>query len=347
MTMLAEAQPLLSVTILNYNYARFLPTCLNSILGQTFSDFELLLIDDASTDNSLDVIRPYLSDPRVRLVAHPENQGFVRSLIEGSSISRGKYLTVISADDWCASPAAFERQIAVMERDDQIAFAFSAYGFYTDEQTCTAVQQTAPASSVRPGREVFQDLVLYRPIHHSGTMIRKSAYDAIGGYDPHLRYAIDAQLWLGLCHVGSVAYLHEALYAYRHHGANMSKSTIAVSRSIHEVLQILDWAFGMLWPAERPGLDWLYRKAIRRALTDYAMIYTFQHANPRLGWYYFWVALKLRPAATLFQKATAILLLRSLLGRGGYRLLEQARASFSPRTRARLQYERSQMRAER
>src|SRR5207244_4000882 len=59
--------PLLSVTVLNYNYARFLPGCLDSILRQSFQDFELIVIDDCSTDGSLEVIRPYLSDPRVRL----------------------------------------------------------------------------------------------------------------------------------------------------------------------------------------------------------------------------------------------------------------------------------------
>jgi glycosyltransferase involved in cell wall biosynthesis len=312
---------------------------MDSILGQTFRDFEIILINDTSTDNSLDVIQPYLADPRVRLVDHKTNKGFVRSLIEGSDLSRGTYITVISADDWCADLTAFEKQIAAMEQDPEIAFAYTAYGFYQDEQHCNAVQQISPMSNVRPGLDVFQELVLYRPIHHSGTMIRKSAYDKIGGYDPHLRYAIDAQMWLGLCLVGKVAYLHQMLYAYRHHGDNMSKNKAAVSRSIHEILQILDWSFGMLSPVERRGLDWLYKKAVRRALSDYAMIYTFQHGSVQLGWYYYWEALKLRAASTLFQKATLILALRMVLGQRGYRAFEQVQARFSRQTRARLQTE--------
>jgi glycosyltransferase involved in cell wall biosynthesis len=325
--------------VLNYNYAHFLGTCLDSILGQTFRDFELILINDGSTDSSAEVSQPYLADPRVRLVEHAGNKGFVRSLIEGCDLSRGTYITVISADDWCADPTAFERQIAVMEQDTEIAFAFTAYGFYADEQRCDAVQQISLTSNVRPGRDVFQELVLYRPIHHSGTMIRRSAYERIGGYDPHLRYALDAQLWLGLCHVGKVAYLHQALYAYRHHGANMSKNTGAVSHSIHEVLQILDWSFGMLPPADRRRLDRLYARAVRRALADYAMIYTFQHGSIKLGWHYFWAALRLRPIPTLFQKATLMLALRTILGQRGYRSFEQAQAIFSSQTRARLRAE--------
>lgn len=339
MTQQKKPIPLLSVTVLNYNYAHYLNVCLDSILRQTFTDFELIIINDNSTDKSLNIISPYLLDPRVHLINHTENKGFVRSLIEGSNLSQGKYLTVISADDWCADPTAFEKQIEVMEQDEEIAFAFTAYGFYKDENNCTAVQQLATSSSVRPGRDVFQELVLYRPIHHSGTMIRKAAYDKIGGYDRHLHYAIDAQLWLGLCHVGKVAYLHQVLYAYRHHGENMSKKSSAIARSIHEVLQILDWSFGMLWPKERGNLDWLYRKAIHKTLAEYALIYTFQHDDPKLGWYYFWEAIKLRPYQALFQKATLILGLRTILGKKGYRRLEQGLALVSKQTEARLQDE--------
>jgi glycosyltransferase involved in cell wall biosynthesis len=61
--------PILSITVTNYNYAHLLPTCLDSILSQRFSDFEVIVIDDRSTDHSLDVIQPYLHDRRVRLIA--------------------------------------------------------------------------------------------------------------------------------------------------------------------------------------------------------------------------------------------------------------------------------------
>src|SRR5260370_11113027 len=90
--------PALSVTVLNYNYAHYLPRCLDSILSQTWTDFELILINDRSTDNSLEVIQPYLKDPRVRLIDHAINRGFVSSLLEGCELSRGRYITVISAD---------------------------------------------------------------------------------------------------------------------------------------------------------------------------------------------------------------------------------------------------------
>src|SRR5690242_18034091 len=69
----AQHTPTLSVTVLNYNYAHYLPQCLDSILSQTWTDFELTLINDCSTDNSLEIIKPYLADPRIKFVNHEVN----------------------------------------------------------------------------------------------------------------------------------------------------------------------------------------------------------------------------------------------------------------------------------
>jgi glycosyltransferase involved in cell wall biosynthesis len=331
--------PKLSVTVLNYNYGHYLSTCLESILKQTFTDFELILINDKSPDNSLEVIQPYLTDPRVRLVDHTDNQGFVRSLIEGSDLSRGEYITVISADDWILDPTAFEKQIAIMDQDADIAFVFNNYGCYENEQHCNYLMCPAPASYIRAGLSVFQEIIIDRSPLHSGTIIRKTAYQAIGGYDPNTHYAADTKMWAGLCHVGKVAYINDVLYAYRVHNSNMSRSKTVVRQSINEVLQLIEWSFGMLSPAERRNLDWLHKKAIRRALSSYSILFTFQLNRLWLGWYYFWIAMKIRPIETLFQKMILVLILRTVLGKRGYRIFEQITARFSKQTRTRLEAE--------
>lgn len=334
-----EKPPLLSVTVLNYNYAHFLPNCLDSILSQSFTDFELILINDTSTDNSLDVIKPYLADQRVRLIDHQKNKGFVASLIEGAEQSRGTYISVISADDWVVDSTAFAQQIAVLEHDPEIVFAFGNYGFYADEQRCTSIRNPAPESYIRPGREVFQQMVIDRAPQHSGTMIRRTAYDKIGGYDRNMRYAVDGQMWLGLCHIGKVAYIHNVLYAYRMHQTNMTKNSQAIERSTREVLQILDWSFGMLPPADRRSLNWLYKKAVRWTLVEYTTKATFEENNLSLGWSYFWMALRIRPWSALSQNMPITLLLCTLLGIRGYKSLEHLKAQVSQRTRARLRNE--------
>lgn len=305
--------PLVSVTVLNYNYAGFLPHCLDTILQQSFRDFEVILINDCSTDNSLEVIKPYLRDSRVRLIDHKQNKGFVASLIEGMQESRGKYLSVISADDWVVSPQAFARQVEVLEQHPQVVMAFSAYGLYADEQTLSFVSRAAASSYVRGGRDVFADFLLNGYPQHSGTMIRKSAYEAIGGYDPTLRWSLDAQMWLGLCHFGDIAYIDEMLYAYRRHPSSMSKDPTALRNAIHELFRIFDWTFSLMPEEERRQKQWLYRKARQRALISFAADAVFS-GNLQLGWRFYRVGLQVSPWETLLQKGSLAIALRALLG---------------------------------
>ena len=120
--------PLLSVTVLNYNYGRYLGECLDSILSQTFKDFEVIVIDDCSSDDSVAVVTPYLQDSRVRLIPHERNVGFAGSLMEATEVhSRGELLMVVSADDVVRRNDAFERQVNLMEASDNSAFCFAAY----------------------------------------------------------------------------------------------------------------------------------------------------------------------------------------------------------------------------
>ena len=315
--------PLLSVTVLNYNYGHFLATCLNSILKQTFTDFELILINDKSTDNSLEVIKPYLADPRVRLVDHGENQGFTRSLIEGAELSRGKYITVISADDWIVEMSAFEKQIAVMEQDPAVAFVYSAYGNYHDpDSPQTHIWRSSARSYIQDGREVFKRMILQPYVLHSGTIIRASAYEAMGGYKRFLRYAVDVDMFLNLCHVGKAAYINELLYAYRCHRTSMSKTISTLHCTIEEVLQIFQETFAKLPPEDRYGSRGLLRHAEQRALVAYSADEIF-NSHYREGWRGFVVAVKMRPVQTIFQKMTLILMGRTLLGKQGYIALER------------------------
>ncbi len=326
---MSAAEPLLSVTVLNYNYGHFLGQCLRSILSQSLTDLELIVINDCSTDDSLAVIEPFLADPRVRLVHHEHNRGFVASLAEGAELSRGRYLTVISADDWILSGEAFARQVALLERHPETAFVFTSYRHFDAGRTETSVWRGGPGSYLKDGHAAFADIALSPFLLHSGTIIRRAAYEAVGGYDTSLRYSVDCRMWLGLCHHGWVGYLDEPLYAYRRHGGNMSKHPQTLRRALAEVLAALDWSLGMFPPDRRRGLGRLRAAARRRALAAFAMDDIFA-GRCRSGWHCYLVSLRLCPRETLCQKATLILLLRTLLGADGYHRLERR---LSPRAR--------------
>jgi glycosyltransferase involved in cell wall biosynthesis len=332
--------PLLSVTVLNYNYGHFLPTCLDSILGQTFKDFEVILINDTSTDNSIEVIQPYLRDRRVRLIDHKQNKGFVGSLIEGADESRGKYITVISADDWVVEKTAFEKQIAVLEQDAQIAMAYSAYGHYYDSSSPPEhIWRSDDHSYVEDGREAFKRIILQPYVLHSGTIIRASAYRSAGGYSTTLHYAVDVQIFLDLCHVGKAAYIDEMLYGYRRHRTSMSKTISSLRRTIDEVLRVFRSSFAKLPSTERRRLRRVLWQAEQRALIAYAADEIFK-GEYNEGWRGFGVPLRMRPVQTLFQKMTPILVLRTVLGKRGYQALEQLKSRFSSQTGERVTAEK-------
>jgi glycosyltransferase involved in cell wall biosynthesis len=289
-------------------------------LNQSFTDFELILINDTSTDNSLAVIQPYLADPRVRLIDHKKNKGFVASLIEGAEESRGAYISVISADDWVVDPAAFAKQIGALEEHPKAVMAFSAYGLFAETDSLTHLSRAAAASYVRPGLSVFEDFLLKGYPQHSGTIVRKTAYESIGGYDQTLRWSVDAQLWLGLCHFGEIAYIDEMLYAYRRHPSSMSKDPGSLRGAIFELFRLFDWSFAFMSETDRRQRGWLYKKARQRALISFAADAVFT-GNNQLAWRFYKVGLQINPWETLFQKGSVAIGLRALAGEAGYNLL--------------------------
>lgn len=307
-----QPAPTLSVTVLNYNYGKYLPQCLDSILRQTWTDFELILINDCSTDNSLEVIQPYLADPRVKLVDHPQNKGYIASLIEGSELSRGKYITVISADDYCVSDCAFATLVQMLEIDEQIVFAYSAHGNYGNDGARVWLVRPRDESGVRTGVQEYRDLILENYILHSGVIIRANTYRTVGGYDASVRYACDTLMWLMLCGQGKVAYSTDELYAYRLHGSNMSDSTGGIRIGLWEHLNAIERTFADMRksPEIRYGL---YARAMKQIIRTTILSKLFS-GHPKLAWYAFWCSVRLHPVFTIFQRSTLILIGYTLLG---------------------------------
>lgn len=173
-----------------YNGERYLREAIESILNQTFADFEFLIINDGSTDNSRAIIDSY-TDPRIRLVDNPANTGLTRSLNRGMRLALGKYVARQDADD-ISEPHRLARQLRFMEDNPQLALLgcwyreIDANGQYKD--------------TVRPPgdqTELQWALLFYCPFVHSGVMLRRSFYlDEIGLYDEGFSYAQDHELWL-------------------------------------------------------------------------------------------------------------------------------------------------------
>ncbi len=319
-----DVAPPLSVTVLNYNYARYLAQCLDSILSQTWTDFELILINDCSTDHSMEVIERYVADPRVRVVNHERNRGFVASLIEGAQLSRGKYLMVISADDYCLSDQAFASLLQPLEADETVVLSYSTPGWYANDGTCHIVVRPHEQSYVRSGEEEFLALAAGNPINHSGAIIRAGAYAAIGGYDPSLRYAVDCVMWLMLCSQGKVAYRDAQLFAYRQHDTNMSSSRDGFRVGLREHMEGIKKGFDVM--SGTLGTDY---KQQRAAIQGHLLNYSGQHyfdGHLEYSWYAHWWAVRVNPFSIVSCTRTLALLARTVLGRRHYQRLRSNRA---------------------
>lgn len=244
--------PSVSVVVPNYNYARYLPQRIESVLRQSYQDFEVIVADDCSTDNSREVAARYTSDPRVRLELSTVNSGtpFVQ-WNKGVRLARGKYVWIAESDDY-ADEKLLETLVGVLESDERIAYAYcrswkvTADGrvdglgdWYLDE--IDAKRWTS--DFCMDGGEFCRKYVARSPVvaNASAALVRKSAYEAVGGADESMRLCGDWKFWAAVAMQGKVAFVSERLNYFRYH-ASTGRSKYAVGAvDVIEKLQVMRW----------------------------------------------------------------------------------------------------------
>jgi glycosyltransferase involved in cell wall biosynthesis len=209
--------PAVSVLLPVYNGIRHLRAAVDSILGQTFADFEFIIIDDGSTDGSADVLRQYAqADSRIRLVARP-NKGLTVTLNEGVGMASAPLLARMDADD-IALPQRLEKQTAYMREHPDCVLLGSAVMLVDPDglpirQMCS--EQT---------HEEIDHAHLNRgwPIVHPAVMMRTAAVRQVGGYRDQYDTLEDLDLFLRLAEIGKLANLPDVLLKYRQHFSSVT-----------------------------------------------------------------------------------------------------------------------------
>ena len=206
--------PLISVVIPVYNAERYLECALASVHTQTFSDFEIIAVDDGSTDRSHAILnRLAATDPRLRVISRP-NTGIVGALNDALAVATGEFVARMDADDW-ALPTRFAAQIAYL-RDHPDCVALGTDILFTDPEG-------APLIRHRPaiGHEAIVAQLLEAnggAIIHPTLMVRRAALDQIGRYRPETQnFLEDLDLYLRLSDVGRLANLPDVFLHYRQH----------------------------------------------------------------------------------------------------------------------------------
>src|SRR4029453_18350957 len=119
-------QPRVTFIVPCYNYAGYVSQAIESLLSQSFQEIEVIAINDASPDNTAEVLAQFADDERVVIVTHTKNFGNIRTYNEGIAHARGEFVGVMSADDYCLDTEAVARQVAVFDTDPEIGFVYSA-----------------------------------------------------------------------------------------------------------------------------------------------------------------------------------------------------------------------------
>ncbi len=208
--------PRVTVLLATYNDEPFLGAAIDSVLAQTFSDFELLVVIDASTDRSHDIVESY-RDPRVRLLVNETNVGLAASLNRGLAIIASDYVARLDGND-LSFPERLARQVAYLDAHPEVAVVGS-------QATLIDIAGRRVGKARRPATELGMrwHRIFGSPLIHSSVMFRRAiVWDALGGYDSRYRFGEDFELWNRLAKEHAMRNLPEALVAYRDDPGSMS-----------------------------------------------------------------------------------------------------------------------------
>ena len=207
------SSPLVSVVMPVYNAERYLRAAVESVLGQTFRDFELICVDDGSRDSSLATLREYEGrDPRMRIVSRA-NTGIVGALNDGLQEARGELVARMDSDD-ISLAERFEKQVAFLNANPDHVLVGSQVMLIDPEGADLCPKRDTEFTHERID---WAHLNHRWPLVHPTVMMRKSAVDAVGQYRTKYQWLEDLDLFLRLAEVGKLASLPDVLLRYRLH----------------------------------------------------------------------------------------------------------------------------------
>jgi glycosyltransferase involved in cell wall biosynthesis len=215
----SAAAPAVSVMVPVYNTGRFLAATIEGILAQSFTDWELVAIDDGSTDDSAAVLRRYADrDPRVRFVSRP-NRGIVQTRNELLAMARGRYLAVNDSDD-VSLPGRLAAQVRYLDGHPEVVVVGGWFDLIDAAgRRLTTLRPPSDDDAIQRGL-----LAGHCAITHSCGLMRRDAVDRVGGYRTDFTYAQDLDLWLRLGEVGRLVNLEEAVVQFRLHESSVSEN---------------------------------------------------------------------------------------------------------------------------
>jgi len=205
-----NTKPSISILMSAFNEAKYIKASIESILHQSFTDFEFIITDDDSNDGTLDILKKYASkDSRIKIIEHFKQKGLAFSLNEQIETSKGKYLARMDGDD-IAHPDRLKKQLQFLEKNDDIGMVGSFCREISNNGKFIALWKR-PTSDHLIKKSIFH----FNPFIHSSIMIRRDVIIDAGMYNTECKYAQDYDLWLRVAKKSKLANLNEPLIDLR------------------------------------------------------------------------------------------------------------------------------------
>ena len=215
--MATKKSPLVSVIMTVFNTGKYLEEAIESILKQTYKNFEFIIVNDCSNDDTAKILNRYKrKDKRLKVLTNTENKGAPQSSNSAIKISQGKYIARIDGDDW-AFPDRLEKQVAYLEKNPKVVVLGGIIEVCDGE-----LNRLNDRKYYLIDTEIRKRLFLFSPFCHPAIMVRSKTIKEIGGYDPFLKVAEDYDLYFRLGTLGDFANLESKVLKLRTHDNSIS-----------------------------------------------------------------------------------------------------------------------------
>jgi glycosyltransferase involved in cell wall biosynthesis len=236
--------PTISVIIPSYNHDKYISEAIQSVLDQTCQDFEIVITDDGSSDNSVELIEEF-TDPRIKLFVFSENKGACLAVNNCIENSTGKFIALLNSDD-VFLPNKLEVQLDFLNSHPEIGAVFSYAKIINDESKEFQGEHFYKNVFIQPNRNRFEWLNYFfyngNCLCHPSILIRRDCYKNVGFYDPRFAQLPDFDFWIRLCQRYEIYIIPEELICFRIRNNEINASGVrkdSIIRSIIEANQVL------------------------------------------------------------------------------------------------------------
>jgi glycosyltransferase involved in cell wall biosynthesis len=230
-----------SVCLPTYNYANYIAEAIESVLAQNFSDFEFLIIDDCSKDQTAHVVESYAKkDSRIRFIINEVNLGMVENWNSCLAQAKGEYLKFVFGDDLLASPDALGRMVSLLDNDKTISLACSARNLIDESSRITEIESHFN-TGIMTGTNVINHCLANQANligEPSVVMFRKC--HSKRGFNSIYNQIVDLEMWFHLLEQGSFAYINEPLCSFRIHGQQQTEKNKENHAHLKDFINLFD-----------------------------------------------------------------------------------------------------------